>query len=133
MLRQSLFSIVSAKNLGRITQPCRHYTSENAILTDINKQMFRVLDKAASANLGSRATLTRILRLAKELKENNVKFDADTYEHILSAYAKANEPSQALILYKQMSAQGIKPTRNFYHKALLVSTTLSRIHIGAHA
>lgn len=103
--------------------PCRNYTTpsnNNSRLVEINLEMRRVLDNAVVRNLTARTTVTQILKLAKELRENGESFDAETYEHILSAYAKAGEPRQTLILYKQMMSYGINPTRNFFHKALQV-------------
>ena len=111
---------LSTKRLYGLTQSCRYYTSENALLTDINKKMFDVINRAASANLGSQITLRRILQLADELRQNNVKFDHKTYEHILSAYAKAKQPNKILMLQKQMDGNNVKPSREFYQKALMV-------------
>lgn len=82
--------------------------------------MFRVLDDSSARNHGHKTTLTKILQLAQELRQKGAAFDTETYEHILSAYAKGGE-DQSHMLYKQMTAQGIKPSRTFFHKALQVN------------
>lgn len=82
--------------------------------------MFRVLDDSAARNLGSRTTVTHILRLAQELRQSGEAFNSETYEHIISAYSKADQDI-SLELADQMESQGIKPSRTFYHKALQVN------------
>lgn len=99
--------------------PCRNYTSNNSLLAEINLKMFRVLDDSSARNLGGRAAVTKILKLAQELRQSGESFDCETYEHILSAYGKCGE-NQAFMLHKQMKSQGIKPSRTFYQKALQV-------------
>lgn len=83
--------------------------------------MFRVLDDAAARNASKTVTLSRVLDLAKDLEQSGEPFNAETYEHILSAYSKLGE-DKILILHEQMESQGIKPTRTFYHKALQVNS-----------
>ncbi|KAI8365593.1 hypothetical protein BD560DRAFT_401995 [Blakeslea trispora] len=120
MLSRGL-SCIASKRLGRFATSCRYYTSENALLKDINQKMFVVINQAAAADLGSQITLKRVLQLAQELRQNNVKFNHETYEHILSAYSKAGQPSKIKMLQKQMDSHHIKPTRDFYHKALMLA------------
>jgi uncharacterized protein YxeA len=81
--------------------------------------MFRVLDDSSARNLGGKSTITSILKLAQELRQSGESFDSETYEHILSAYAKKGE-DKTFMLHAQMESQGIKPSRTFYHKALQV-------------
>ncbi|KAI8372512.1 hypothetical protein EDC96DRAFT_542042 [Choanephora cucurbitarum] len=83
--------------------------------------MFDVINKAAVSDLGSQITLRRILQLADELRQNSIKFDHETYEHILSAYAKARQPTKILMLQKQMDGNNVKPSREFYQKALMLA------------
>lgn len=82
--------------------------------------MFRVLDDSSARNLGGRAAVTKILKLAQELRQSGESFDCETYEHILSAYGKCGE-NQAFMLHKQMKSQGIKPSRTFFQKALQIT------------
>lgn len=98
---------------------CRNYSSNNSLLAEINLKMFRVLDDSSARNLGGRAAVTKILKLAQELRQSGESFDCETYEHILSAYGKCGE-NQAFMLHKQMKSQGIKPSRTFFQKALQV-------------
>ncbi|KAI9341836.1 hypothetical protein BD770DRAFT_351853 [Pilaira anomala] len=112
-------------------QSCRNYTS-NSLLTEINLKMFRVLDDASARNISKAVTLSRVLDLAKDLQQSGEPFNAETYEHILTAYSKRGE-DKILTLHEQMESQGIKPTRTFYHKALQLAartgdaTTQARI------
>jgi pentatricopeptide repeat protein len=94
--------------------------AKSSRLAEINLEMKRVLDNAAVRNLTARTTVTHILKLAQELRESGESFNTETYEHILSAYAKAGDSRQTLVLYKQMMAHGINPSRTFFHKALQV-------------
>ncbi|GAA5794788.1 hypothetical protein HPULCUR_000135 [Helicostylum pulchrum] len=80
--------------------------------------MFQVLDSAAAARKPSNSrTLSSILQLEQDLRQSGEQFNSETYEHILSAYAKSDE-DKSLELYERMVAEGIKPTRVYYHKAL---------------
>lgn len=82
--------------------------------------MFQVLDSAAAARKPSNSrTLSSILQLEQDLRQSGEQFNSETYEHILSAYAKSDE-DKSLELYERMVAEGIKPTRVYYHKALQV-------------
>jgi hypothetical protein len=99
---------------------CRHYTTNNSLLAEINMKMFHVLDDASARGHGNKATLTKILQLAQELRQSGEAFDNETYEHILSAYAKGGE-DKTNMLYKQMTAQGVRPGRSFFHKSLQVN------------
>ncbi|KAI7894024.1 uncharacterized protein EV154DRAFT_415801 [Mucor mucedo] len=93
--------------------------------------MFRVLDDSAARNLGSRTTVTHILRLAQELRQSGEAFDSETYEHIISAYSKADHDI-SLELADQMESQGIKPSRTFYHKALQLAAKSGNSTTQAH-
>lgn len=82
--------------------------------------MFQVLDSSSVARKPNNSrTLSSILQLAQDLRQSGEQFDSETYEHILSAYAKSDE-DRSLELYERMVSEGIKPTRVFYHKALQV-------------
>lgn len=82
--------------------------------------MQHVLNTAAVNALGSKATLKRILQLAQELRLSGETMDSKTFEHILSAYAKAGDNRKALLLHKQLLARGEQPEKSFYQKALHV-------------
>jgi hypothetical protein len=81
--------------------------------------MFRVLDDSFARNLGNHTTLTMVLKLAHQLKQSGQSANTETYEYILSAYAKGGQDKFA-VLHKEMLALGIQPSRTFYHKALQV-------------
>ncbi|KAL9544690.1 hypothetical protein PS6_008641 [Mucor atramentarius] len=81
-------------------------------------KMFRVLDDSAARHQAPGNTVTRILQLANELRVNGVKLNSESYEHMLSAYAKRGDVSRAYSLLKQMEGEGITPSREYCQKAL---------------
>lgn len=83
-------------------------------------KMFRVLDDSAARHQAPGNTVTRILQLANELRVNGVKLNSESYEHMLSAYAKRGDVSRAYSLLKQMEGEGITPSREYCQKALQV-------------
>lgn len=89
-------------------------------------KMFRVLDDSAARHCGHGNTITKVLQLANELRANGVKLNTETYEHLLSAYAKRGDASRAYSLLKQMEGEGISPSREYCQKALQVC--LGNIH-----
>lgn len=89
-------------------------------MEEINLKMFRVLDDSAARHQSAGNTVTKVLQLANELRVNGVKLNSESYEHILSAYAKRSDISKAYSLLKQMEGEGIKPSREYCQKALQV-------------
>ncbi|KAL0142846.1 hypothetical protein V8B55DRAFT_1350665 [Mucor lusitanicus] len=112
-------SPVLAKNCvsSPIHLTCRPYTTKS-LLEEINMKMFRVLDDSAARHHGTVSTISRVLQLANELRANGVKLNTESYEHILSAYAKRGDVSRAYSLLKQMEGEGITPSREYCQKAL---------------
>lgn len=83
-------------------------------------KMFRVLDDSAARHYGHGNTVAKVLQLVNELRVNGVKLNTETYEHMLSAYAKRGDASRAYSLLKQMEGEGISPSREYCQKALQV-------------
>ncbi|KAI8636369.1 hypothetical protein BD408DRAFT_355777 [Parasitella parasitica] len=80
--------------------------------------MFRVLDDSAARHHGAGSTVTKVLQLANHLRANGVKLNNESYEHMLSAYAKQSDSSKAYSLLKQMEGEGLRPSRDYCQKSL---------------
>ncbi|KAI8983587.1 hypothetical protein BDB01DRAFT_743616 [Pilobolus umbonatus] len=113
----------SIRSLPRLTKCwkqvyCQQYRTVTSLVKDVNDEMARFLDVAVVKSYGKNSTLTHILRLAQQIKDNGGQFDIETYRHLLSAYAKAGNPSKIMTLLTQMEKNSLEIDKDFADKAL---------------
>ncbi|KAI9496660.1 hypothetical protein BDB00DRAFT_757936 [Zychaea mexicana] len=93
--------------------------------------MRQSLDMSSIRTLSGRSTVEAITGLAQQLDKANVVYNAITYEYLLSAYAKADNPDQIMPLLARMYQTGVRPSLRFFHGALNLSARFAEARLQA--
>lgn len=94
------------------------FSHPTAPLAQFNQKMANALRARREPN----RVLKEVLQTVAEIKKQNLKFDADTYLAMLTAYARTRNSGQIFNILDQMAADGFEPTVEAYNIVLEVDT-----------
>lgn len=89
----------------------RNPAGQNSTLARANLQLGELVQKRQAAN---------VFGFVAQMKEEGLQPDALTYEHLLEACKDAARWKEALIVFEDLIAMGITPTRAMFHYLLQV-------------
>ncbi|KAI8344854.1 hypothetical protein BC941DRAFT_458631 [Chlamydoabsidia padenii] len=116
------------KLVSRYTTTATNYSKEfisvshpTAPLNNYNLRLASVVRKYPKSKL-----LNQVNLIVEEIKQQNLKFDAVTYNTLLLAYTRAQQQDEAMKTLYDMIKEGFKPTVESYNIILQVINTSGR-------
>lgn len=110
-------SLVVRYNSTEATKKMIKYNHPTAPLSAFNQ---RLANQFRHRN-GPKQLLTNVLKIVKEIKEQNLRLDHNTYNAILAAYARNKDRTSVLSTLQEMKENGLEPSIDTYNTVLEVN------------